>query len=122
MDVVDDAINKLKIAIQFVDDKLNGEATAYNFDSELPIDYSKYELGKTRLRDVIIDCSVIHHFNVPNINVDLLNDTMIVTFYETELNIYNLLNFIGIDGKVYYYTLAGKNSISVTKKNVRKIN
>ena len=38
MNVVDDAINKLKIAIQFVDDKLNGEATAYNFDSELPID------------------------------------------------------------------------------------
>lgn len=121
MDVVDDAINKLKIAIQFVDDKLNGEATAYNFDSELPIDYSKCGLGKARLRDVIIDCSVIHHFNVPNINVDLLNDTMIVTFYETELNIYNLLNFIGIDGKVYSYTPAGKNSISVTKKTLEKL-
>lgn len=121
MDVIDDAVNKLKIAIKFVDDKLKGEATSENFDSELPIDYSKYGLAKTRLRDVVIDCSVIQHFAIPNISIESLSDTMIVTFYETELDIYSLLNSIGIDGRVYYYSPAGKNSISVTKETLEKL-
>lgn len=121
MDVIDDAAKKLKIAIKFVNEELNGKATSDNFNSELPIDYSKYELPKTKLRDVIIDCSVIQHFAVPNINIGSLNDTMIVTFYKTELNIYNLLNEIGIDGRVYYYSPAGKNTISVAKNTLEKL-
>ncbi len=121
MDVVNDAIKKLELAINFVDEELNGEATSENFDSELPLDYSDCGLSKTKLRDVVIDCSVVEHFEVPKIDVGSINDAMIVTFYETELNIYELLNSLGIDGRTYYYSPAGKNSISVTKDTLEKL-
>ena len=121
MDVIDDAVNKLKVAIKFVDDKLKGEVTSENFDSELPIDYSKSGLAKTRLRDVVIDCSVIQHFAFPNISIESLNDTMIITFYETKLIIYCLLNSIGIDGRGILLFTCWENSISVTKETLEKL-
>ena len=120
MDVIDDAVNKLKVAIKFVDDKLKGEVTSENFDSELPIDYSKSGLAKTRLRDVVIDCSIIQHFAFPNISIESLNDTMIITFYETKLIIYCLLNSIGIDGRgILLFTCWEKFNFCY-KRNFRK--
>lgn len=115
--VIDSAINKILIAADYIDEYLNGEATSENFNSSLPLDYSKCKLKKTKLRDVIIDCSTIEKFDIPNVldNVEM-KDSMVVTFYKTELNIYNLLKELGIDQNKYYYAPAGENTLFVEKK------
>ncbi len=120
-EVIDEAINKLKIAADFIDNYLDGEATFHNFDSSLPLDYSKCELKKTKLRDVIIDCSAIEKFDIPNVldNVEI-SDSMVVTFYKTELKIQNLLNELGIDRNKYYHAPAGENTLFVDR-NLLKI-
>lgn len=114
--VIDSAIDKLLIAADFIDKYLNGKATSDNFDSSLPLDYSQCELKKTKLRDVIIDCSVIEKFDVPSV-LDYIQkrDSMVVTFYKTELNIYNLLKELRIDRDKYYYAPAGENTLFVDK-------
>lgn len=115
--VIDSAINKILIAADYIDEYLNGEATSENFNSSLPLDYSKCKLKKTKLRDVIIDCSAIEKFDIPNVldNVEM-KDSMVVTFYKTELNIYNLLKELGVDQNKYYYAPAGENTLFVEKK------
>ncbi len=113
---IDVAIDKLLVAADFIDEYLNGEATSINFDSSLPLDYSKCKLSKTKLRDVIIDCSVIDKFDIPNVLDNFeMSDSMVVTFYKTELNIYSLLNELGIDRDKYYYSPAGENTLFVDK-------
>lgn len=114
--VIDVAIDKLLKAADYIDKYLNGEATSDNFDSSLPLDYSKCSLKKTKLRDIIIDCSVIEKFDIPNVldNIEM-SDSMVVTFYKTELNIYSLLNELGIDRDKYYYAPAGENTLFVDK-------
>ncbi len=111
------AIEEIEIAINFIDNELQGEATIYNFkDNIKSIDYESYKYSKSKIRDIIIDCSVIDNFKVPSINTLEIKEQMIITFYETELNISDLLNSIGIDSKHYYYRFAGKNTISVNKE------
>ena len=114
--VIDEAIQKLRIAISFLDNELGGTATSENFDSEIPLNYSKYGLSKSKIRDIIIDCSVIKGFGVPTINPTNNNGQMIITFYQTELDIYKLLAELEIDGRSLYYSPAGKNSIAVSQE------
>lgn len=121
MNVINDTIKNLKIAIHFVDEKLNGEATSENFDSNLSIDYSECGLSKTKIRGIIIDCSVIKHFAVPNVDIERANNPMIVTFYQTELNIHTLLNSLGIENRQYNYYEVGKNTISASKETLEKL-
>lgn len=115
-ETIDEAIYCLSCAASFIDDYLGGEANSNNFDNSLPLDYSKCNLSKTRIRDVIIDCSAIEKFDIPNVldNIEI-NDSMVVTFYKTELNIYNLLNTLGINRDKYYYAPAGENTLFVDK-------
>ncbi len=121
MDVIDDAIKKISLAIPFLDKELDGEANFNNFDSKLPINYSKYGIAKTKIRDIIIDCSVVKHFSIPKISIESVSENMIVTFYKTELNIVDLLTKIGIDGKKYFYSYLDKNSISVDEETLKII-
>lgn len=121
MNVIDNAINKLEIAKSFIENELNKEANSINFDSKLQLNYSNYNLSKTKLRDTIIDCSVLTNFGIPNVKIDSINDSMIVTFYQTELDIYTLLNKLEIDGRKYYYSSAGKNTLSVSKETLEKL-
>lgn len=115
-EIIEEAINKLTVAADFIDKYLNGEATSMNFDSSLPLNYSSNAYSKAKLRDIIIDCSVIDKFDIPNVanNIDS-RDSMVVTFYKTEVNIYNLLNILGINNQKYYYSPAGENTLIVDK-------
>lgn len=110
------AIKKLKDAKSLIDDQLNGEATALNFQSsDKNIVYSKYGTPRLKLRDVVIDCSAIEKFGVPNAVSEINKEQIIVTFFQTELNLDNLLHDLGISREKYYFYYVGKNTLSVNK-------
>lgn len=113
---INSAIKKLKDAKSLIDDQLNGEATALNFDSaDKTINYSKYETSKSKLRDVIIDCSAIEKFDVPNAVSEINKEQIIVTFFQTQLDINNLLQTLGITNEKYIFYYVDKNTLSVSK-------
>ncbi len=113
---INSAIKKLKDAKSLIDDQLNGEATALNFDSaDKTINYSKYETSKSKLRDVIIDCSAIEKFDVPNAVSEIDKEQIIVTFFQTQLDINNLLQTLGITNEKYIFYYVDKNTLSVSK-------
>lgn len=116
-EIVDSAIEKLNDAKSLIDDQLEGKATALNFDSSnKTINYSKYKTPKVKLRDVIIDCSVLEKFDVPNAASDINKQQIIVTFFQTEVKIDKLLYNLGITSDKYFYRTAGKNTLSVEKE------
>lgn len=112
-------IDDMLIARQFIDNVLGGKATCDNFNEKdeknekLP--YNKYNLAKTRMRGIIVDCSVIDSFSVPFISKTPKRENFLVTFYQTELAIPDLLEKLGIEDFNYAYTFYGKDTISVTK-------
>lgn len=110
------AIKKLQDAKSLIDEQLGGEATAFNFDSSnRNIIYSKYNTQKSKLRDVIIDCSAIERFAVPSAVAEINKDQVIVTFFQTELDINELLERLGISSEKYIFSHVGKNTLSVDK-------
>lgn len=117
-DAIEEAITKLEEAKNFIDNCLDGEANLDNFRSDIIVDYSKSKLPKTRLRDLIIDCSVINQIDVPNGFETLEEDYSIVTFYQTELSLSDLFYELNI---TTYYRVAGKNTISASKETVKEL-
>lgn len=114
---LEDGIKKLTESKKLVDEQLNGIATSYNFDSRnTQINYSKYSITKSVIRDTIIDCSVLEKFDIPKAASEIDKEQIIVTFFQTELSIDNLLSNLEIDNKQgYYYSHVGKNTLSVNK-------
>lgn len=132
-DTINNTINDMLIAKQFIDNALGGKATCDNFNEkhekdkkdekeEEKLPYNKYNLAKTRLRGIIVDCSVIDSFSVPYISAAPERDNFIVTFYKTELTISNLLEKLGIEDRIYPYTFYGSDTISVTKNLFNVLN
>lgn len=117
-DNIDSAIKKLKESEKLIDEQLNGVATSANFDAlDTSIDYSRYSIAKSKLRNAIIDCSVLEKFDIPAAASEIDKDQVIVTFFQTENSIDDLLYKLGIEQNNYnyYYYYAGKNTISVNK-------
>jgi hypothetical protein len=116
MFAIDETIRKLSCSVSFLDKELQGEANHSNFSSENDgINYSNYSLSKTMLRNVIIDCSAIEKFSVPNAGISEERDYMIITFYSTELNISDFVHKIGIDPEKRTFQYVGKNTYSVDR-------
>lgn len=119
-DDIHSAIEKLKDARSLIEEQLGGEATASNFDaSDRGISYSRYKTPKSKLRDVIIDCSVLEGFGVPKATSDIDEKQIIVTFFQTELSIDNLLYDLGVSNDKYSFHYVGKNTLSVSKEVYR---
>ena len=117
-DVLEEAIQKLSEAKKLVDEQLGGKATSSNFDAADPhINYTKYSISKSKLRNTIIDCSVLEKFDVPNAASDINEEQIIVTFFQTEITVPELLGKLGVEEKayVYRYYSAGKNTLSVSR-------
>ena len=119
--ILDSAIKKLKVAKRLIDEQLGGIATSRNFDSKDDcINYSKYsEYSKNKIRDIIIDCSSIQMFDIPKAAGETIKKQLIVTFYQTEVNLSNLFFELGIDSQKYFYTLAGKNTFSMSNETYK---
>ena len=58
----------LKRPVVFLSERLGGKATAKNFkEPECDIQYDGYSIKKDKIRNIIIDCSVVDSFSVPHI-------------------------------------------------------
>lgn len=113
---IERTIQELRIAQKFLEDRLNSKATYKNFNEpDCEIDYSGYELSKSQLRHIVVDCSVIDSFSVPGISETPKSDTFLVTFYQTELPLEKLMEKLKVDETRYRYSSYGKDTISVTK-------
>lgn len=114
---IERTIDNLKIARRFLQDKLNGRATANNFNEpENKIEYDGYGISKSKIRDIIVDCSVLESFSRPHISNVSDKDTFLVTFYKTELPVAKILEKLKVDDMKHRYYFYGEDTISVTKE------
>ncbi len=120
---INNTIEELQIAKEFVKNRLGGKATSVNFaEPNSNIDYDGFSIGKGKLRDLIIDCSVVEKFDVPHITFVPDRDTFLITFYKTELKLWELLEKIRIDDTHFPYLPYGDDTISVSKELFEIIN
>ena len=119
-ETVDRTINELEIIRKFIRDCLNGKATTINFNetrtNRPEINYEGYGLSKQKIRNLIVDCSVVESFNVPGIDIPFEQESYLITFYKTELPINSLLEKLNVDSIHYRYTFYGDDTISATKE------
>lgn len=117
VNTINQTIMKLDTLKQFILDKFSGKATSKNFNEpECTIDYTGYNLSKSKIRNLVVDCSVVESFSVPKITSVPDKDSFLVTLYKTELRLSNLLERIGIDRAKYPYYIYGDDSISVSRE------
>ena len=110
-------LSKLEEAKRLLEEQLNGKATVKNFNEDDKqmnnIDYSSFS-SKSRVRQVIVDSSVIESFSVPNITAETYKESFLVTFFQTEKSLSEILEKLKIDDMKYRYSFYGKDTISVT--------
>lgn len=115
-DTIIRTINDMNVAKQFLNHELNGKASYTSFQEKVKsVRYDKYSLSKSRLLGIIVDCSVIESFAVPSISAVPERDSVLVTFYKTELSLPLLLEKIGVEEQYYGYSFFGNDTISVTR-------
>lgn len=123
-ETINQTIHDLSIAKQFLLNELGGKATYENFTEGKNTDkkdtkklhYEKYSLSKSRLRGIIVDCSVISSFSVPSITNAPDRESFLITFYKTELSLSSLLEKLEIDERFFPYTFCGNDTISATRE------
>lgn len=114
---IEDSIEKLENVKNFLKKELNGKATADNFNEpENKLKYDGYGLSKSKIRNIIVDCSVLDSFSVPHISKVPEKESFLVTFYKTELSTAELLEKLKIDDVKYKYYFYGDDTISVDKE------
>lgn len=114
---VENTIEDLEIVKKFLQNKLNGKAIASNFNEpENKLDYEGYELSKSKIRNIIVDCSVVESLSVPHVSQVPDKDSFLVTFYKTELSVAKLLEKLKVDDVKHQYYFYGDDTISVNKE------
>lgn len=123
---IDNTIAELEIIIRFIHSQLNGKATPSNFNetrTKRPnINYDGYNLSKQKIRNLIVDCSVVEFFGVPKIDSLPEQETYLITFFKTELSVSNLLEKLSVDSRHYVYTFYGDDTISATRETSGMLN
>lgn len=120
---INKTIEELKIAKEFLQKRLGGKATASNFtEPNSNLNYSGFNIGKGKLRDLIIDCSVVEKFDIPRVTSVPDRDSFLITFFKSELSLSLLLEKLRIDDAQLPYTAYGDDTISVTKELFEIIN
>lgn len=110
-------IENLQIAKRFINDKLSGKATFDNFNEpKNKLNYNGYSISKSKMRDIIVDCSVIESFSRPQIVEAPNKESFLVTFYKTELSMESLLEKLKIDDIRYKYSFYGDDTMSADKE------
>lgn len=114
---IERTIDEMLVVKQFLDQALNGVAKADNFnDQGKRLKYDGYGLSKSKLRGIVVDCSVIDSFSVPSSSTVPERDTFLVTVYKTELSLSLLLEKLGVDDSFHRYSYFGNDTISVTRE------
>lgn len=108
-------LKKTKATLDLIRQKFDGhlEAIAFNKPNST-IDCSIYDYDDETMRQMCADLSVIENISVPYFEqIGTRTENIVLTFYETEKSVRDILYIAGIDdykGLVNYY---GKNTISV---------
>lgn len=113
---VADTIDNLESGKKFLIEKLSGSATTHNFNEtnqkeKTDIDYSGFK--KKHIRNIIVDCSVINSFAVPNVTLHEQKETVLLTFFDTGYNLREIFDKIGLDSWSINFTAYGKNTIVI---------
>ena len=83
------------------------------------IDFKKSEISKTRFLQLIVDINNVEKFDVEE-NIKEMQDETIVSIYETEKNITDLMNALGI--KIDQRNILSNNTVLLDKESLEKIN
>lgn len=83
------------------------------------IDFKNSQISKTKFLQLIVDVNNVEKFNVEE-NVKEIQDETIVSIYETEKNITDLLNLLEI--KVEQRNILSNNTVLLDKESLKKIN
>ena len=122
---IEDTLETLEKVKVFLNKRLNGKATAENFNEsdrksehkpEHKLEYEEFGLSKSEIRNMIVDCSVVESLSVPHISNVPKKDSFLVTFYRTELSVARLLEKLQINDIKYQYYFYGEDTISVNKE------
>ena len=114
---IENTIADLEIVKKFLKKKLGGKAVAKNFNEpENKLEYEGFELSKSKIRNIIVDCSVVESFAVPHVSKVPDKDSFLVTFYKTELSVAKLLEKLKVDDVKHQYYFYGDDTISVNKE------
>lgn len=122
---IEDTLETLEKVKVFLNKRLNGKATAENFNEsdrksehkpEHKLEYEEFGLSKNKIRNMIVDCSVVESLSVPHISNVPEKDSFLVTFYRTELSVARLLEKLQINDIKYQYYFYGEDTISVNKE------
>lgn len=109
-------IKQIANIIKIIEEKYNGLVSNDNFLEDINV--SKYNISISSLRQFIVDFSSIEKFDMVDNNKDSVND-VIVTFYNINVNIIELLKSLGI------YTnkskMIGNNTVLVTNEELEII-
>lgn len=121
---INKTIEELQVVKEFLLKRLGGKATPMNFaEPNSNIDYEGFSIGKGKLRDLIIDCSVVEKFDVPRVtSIPPDIDKLLITFYKSELSLSLLLEKLRVDDTQLPYTAYGEDTISVTRDLFEIIN
>lgn len=120
---INKTIEELQVAKEFLLKRLGGKATPMNFtEPNGNINYEGFSIGKGKLRDLIIDCSVVEKFDVPRVTSIPDRDKFLITFYKSELSLSLLLEKLRVDDTQLPYTAYGDDTISVTRDLFEIIN
>ncbi len=126
------AIKEMEIVKRFIDAKLGGKATLKNFnegwdknkkESTSPFTKEEYEafgLSKNAIRNIIVDCSVIDSFSVPNVQAEERKATYLITFFNTGISLDTLLDKLNIDNR-FDISRYGDDTVSVRAEIYEKL-
>jgi hypothetical protein len=96
VDIIDDSINRLKLAKGILEKYYNGEATQ-NTTREINDGHFQFkEMSKTTFISVLIDCFYVERFGIDKSSSSISEDS-IVTIYKTGVDTQALLKSFGID-------------------------
>lgn len=109
-------LEKLEEAKRFLNDRLEGKATSDNFnetkDRKNHLNYDGFS-SKSAIRNIIVDCSVVESFAVPNVTAETYKESFLLTFFSTEQSVSDLLERLNVDRYQTPYAFYGKDTISV---------
>lgn len=113
---VERTLSELEIVSAFLSEKFGGKATPQNFNEPgASVNYNGWNLSKSKIRNIIVDCSVIESFSIPAISTTPDQETFLITFFKTELPVSSILEKLNIDNIHYQYSFYGEYTISATK-------
>lgn len=115
---IDSTLGKLDETKRFLREKLDGKAIPKNFNETRNkkdfLNYAGYTLSKSVVRNMIVDCSVVESMSVPDVTADSKRDSFLVTFFQTEITLSEMLEKLGIDRYQFPYVFYGRDTISVS--------